>query len=433
MRPKTTGYRAAWIFVFALPSLLVCQWLPRPWQVEQLPTAPLLQLCWPDYRLQSQTRPLAPPPLISEVGTDPDQIFDQNPPSASDNAVLLSSLNDLGVRQLCLLHPMSWKEPDPFAIKALEGQAHRFEPIIIAAAVTRGSVDQDLPAAFQRSSLPLTRLNGSVAALPRVNQLALPGSFTGLERTWAGFSDIESSPTDPGRACLIAIWHHRVIFSVALLHWLASEQSLVDDLEITPGHSIFLPKKQLRLPIDEFGTIALPSAPITPATCAITALIRPQPALAQMFHEHMGATWIVPELHSHVTTQKQLLAYQQLRSLSANVRYIDWMPMPELIEVAFLAVMAWMLALLSELPTRAHLIGMVMLGIAVASWILFLPLRPFVLPLVIATTAQALYPQRWLQRLWPRGFGLATPEALATPEPTTDDHESAEARNMPSD
>lgn len=425
----STGYRATWIFFFALLSLLACQWLPLPWQEEKRPEALPLFLCLPDYQLHTQQLQKLPTPLICEVGDDPHQIFDQNPPSASDNAVLLASLHELGVQQLSLMHPLTWEQPDPFAVAALEHQAQRFQRTIIACAVTRGSQEDPLPAAFQRASLPLSQIKGKVALLPRVNRLALAHSYTGREQTWAGFSDIESSPSENGRAPLLAVWQDRVIFSAALLNWLCSEQATIDDLDVTPGQCIFLRKKQLRLPIDDFGTISVSNSTQPTSTCAITDLIRPEAPLKQTFQTHASGTWICPRFHDDPVSQQQLQTYLQLRSLSENRRYLEWYPLPAVVEVLLLAIIAWLLAWLSEQSTRLHIGGVVLLSLLLAGWILFLPQRPLLLPLLAAAGAQTLFPLLGIQRLIDKKMKPDT----TNKEATHTHHEPETDRSMPSD
>jgi hypothetical protein len=144
------------------------------------------------------------PPVVW-VGDDPEGVFQTSPPSPVDYAVMLSNMKRLGVRHAACALVLAWDEPDVIGLMALEKALGGFESVVMASPVTRGAVAEPLPQAYRRASLPAAVVKGDVNQLPVVNRIPVPDVILGAERTWAGFSVVESEP-DGGHPFLCARW-----------------------------------------------------------------------------------------------------------------------------------------------------------------------------------------------------------------------------------
>lgn len=194
-----------------------------------------------------------------------ENIFQSSPHSPIDMAVIFKNLQRLGNKQLACSVLLAWEEPDPIALTALEGALLDFESVVLATPVTRGAIMEAMPPDFRRSSLPVDQLAGDTSSLPVVNRISIPSIIRGGENAMAGFEVIDSEPTAE-HIHLMARWDDRVIFSFPVI---AAVQQLgldLKDLKIEVGSHLQLGEAGSRVPIDEFGRIAIETVAANPDT-----------------------------------------------------------------------------------------------------------------------------------------------------------------------
>lgn len=191
------------------------------------------------------------PPVVW-VGDDVEGVFQSSPPSPVDYAVMFSNMQRLGVRKAACAVVLAWEEPDVIGLMALERVLGEFESAVMVSPVTRGSVAEPMPQAYRRASLPLDVVKGDVAQIPVVNRIPVPDVVLGAEKTWAGFSVVESEP-DGGHPFLCARWDDRVVFSFALCAVVRRLDVPLEAVEIRLGEYVRLGRKGPIVPIDERG------------------------------------------------------------------------------------------------------------------------------------------------------------------------------------
>ena len=213
------------------------------------------------------------PPSFLAITDDPAGIFENNPPSAADWAVILDNLYREGHRSLAISPTLAWEDPDPIAFAAVDSQLERFRPAIAGMPVVRGITPQPIPPAFLRYSLPVSRVDGDFRALPIVNQPAVAKASLGRTHAVAAFTRLESEqapefadPARPAVVPLLARWDDRIVFALPLAATMVRFSVGPDDLTIRPGREIRLGSRGPVIPIDLHGrTTVRPLAEPLPA------------------------------------------------------------------------------------------------------------------------------------------------------------------------
>ncbi len=196
-------------------------------------------------------------PLIVSLGDDPGGVFQSSPPSPVDLAVILNNFQRLGVKKAATAAVLAWDEPDPMGLAALDLCIGRFESLVMAAPLSRGAVPEPMPAAFRKTSIPVSAVQGGVSLLPVVNRIPLHGVILGGKNTRAGFQVLDSEPAT-SRAPLLARWEDRVVFAFPLVVMLQRLGLPVDQLEIHPGGFLKFGKNGPIIPIDVYGRLDAP-------------------------------------------------------------------------------------------------------------------------------------------------------------------------------
>jgi hypothetical protein len=298
---KPLSQRVALAFGGALVMWLLLAYVPLARQVERGCSRVISWLLFPGHdvhegegtradpfridKLQAPSRVV--PPFVIGIKESEQTIFDAYPLSASDYAVLLQELHLNEVPRVMLGGNLAWTDADPFALDALEQLSGKFERCITSASVMRAATDAAVPAAFLRASVAVADVKGDVLSLPRVSQLAVPQTFLGQEKTWAGFSRIETLETNPTTTYIVARWGDRLIFSSTFLALLAQEQVELEELQICVGHSIQLPRSGKRIGLDVYGRASLDPVTLPAVDLQAEMLIRPEPVtLAKINQQH---------------------------------------------------------------------------------------------------------------------------------------------------
>ena len=298
---KPLWQRVALAFGGALVMWLLLAYVPVAWQVERGCSRVISWLLFPGhdvhegegtradpFRIEKlQVPSQVVPPFVIGIKESEQTTFDAYPLTASDYAVLLQELHLNEVPRVMLGGNLAWTDADPFALDALEQLSGKFERCITSAAVMRAATDVAVPAAFLRASVAVADVKGDVLSLPRVSQLAVPQTFLGQEKTWAGFSRIETLETNPTTTYIVARWGDRLIFSSTFLALLAQEQVELEELQIRVGHSIQLPRSGKRIGLDVYGRASLDPVTLPAVDLQAEMLIRPEPAtLAKINQKH---------------------------------------------------------------------------------------------------------------------------------------------------
>lgn len=349
-------------------------------------------------------------PFVVAMGEDPEKIFDSNPLSPSDCAVLLDALKKSGGGKVMIAAPLAWQSADPFALEALEQVMAGLPGCVTSAAVGRGAQEEALPPALRRASVPVARVGGTTATLPMVNRLTIEGNILGREKTWAGFSDIESETKVPGRSCLLARWGDRVIFSSSLLAVLLREGVLPEDLVIEPGQAIHSPRTGHWWEIDLYGRGKEIPALAVPADLQAEQLIRPEPEDLAKLQTHRPPVHLLTQAGDGALLKRQR---QELYSCYMSPRLLDritWRRLPMPGELAIVALMSLQAVLVSGFSRRGKcwgtllLFGLWLLALrAGATWI---PLAPGLLAFALAFTTRGKIPA-----------SIAVPESIVSLDP----------------
>jgi hypothetical protein len=210
------------------------------------------------------------------VTDDPDHIFEHNPPSPLDYAVILQSLHNRGYNSVILTTRMTWDEQPGLEAKGLSSRLALFKKAVIALPVTRGATAQPLPAPLQHALIPLSRIKGNHQLIPTVNQVTLPTHADGAAQTLAGFHQIESAPSSPDHIPMLAHWQGQgLIPSIELLAIMSAHDVIPADLMIHCGKHIRLGKHGPIIPLDVYGQTRLPKS-VTHTHNELTPLIAEQ-------------------------------------------------------------------------------------------------------------------------------------------------------------
>ena len=287
-------------------------------------------------------------PFVVAMGEDPERIFDANPLSASDAAVLLDALKKSNVQAVVISSPFAWPEADPFALDALEYVMSRFTACVTSAVLSRAAQPEPMPAALVRASIPLSRVTGSAATLPVVNRVAVAGTYLGRQHTWAGFSAIESEVTSSDRPWLLARWGDRVIFSTALLAVLVRENIHPDELVIVTGQSIQAPRTGHHWVIDEFGRGLIRELSLPQPDLQAPQLIRPEPEVLASLQHH------TPPVHLLRLNESpdQLQVLSALHQSPRLVDHVTWSRFPLLPEWGLVTLISLVAAAAALLPSK---------------------------------------------------------------------------------
>lgn len=212
------------------------------------------------------SRPSANPgrvPLIVSLGDDAEGVFQSSPPSPIDLAVILTNFQRLGARNAATAAVLAWDAPDPIGLAALDQALGRFDSLVMAAPLTRGAVAEPMPVAFRKASVPLSQVQGDIAALPLVNRVPLPGVILGRENALAGFQSLDSEPATRF-APLLARWNDRVVLAFPLLAAMQGLGLPPDGMEIRLGEYLKLGPQGPFVPIDRHGRLAAPLGHVMP-------------------------------------------------------------------------------------------------------------------------------------------------------------------------
>ncbi len=225
---------------------------------------------WALHAFSAESKPdPAQSPAVVSLGDDRDDVFQSSPPAPIDFAVIFSNLQRLGIKKAASAAVLSWENPDPIGLAAVEKSLAHFDSLVMAAPLSRGAVSFPIPPAFRRASLPLTAIHGDVSTLPLVNRVPIPGVVFGGESSLAGFSVLESESAT--RWCpLLARWDDRVVFAFPVLAVLQRFNFPIDGIEVQLGESLKLSSTGPVVAIDEFGRLAVPLKPL-PALAEIPA------------------------------------------------------------------------------------------------------------------------------------------------------------------
>lgn len=195
-------------------------------------------------------------PIDIAITDDPNRIFQSSPPSPVDFAIILKNLTRIKQESVAIGIPLTWTEPEAIPLAALDKQLDSIPHLITSAPLSRGSVPSPIPPAFRRASVPLSQLHGNTALIPVVNRIPIAGVLLGNEKSFAGFTTLESEP-DRNSIPLIAIWDDRVVLSFHLLAALNHLEIPPSSIEVHLGRHIYLGKKSHYIPIDNYGRLSL--------------------------------------------------------------------------------------------------------------------------------------------------------------------------------
>ena len=197
-----------------------------------------------------------------QITDDPEQIFEQCPPSALDYAIILTAMHNRGYRDVILTTSMNWDQQIGLETQGLGRQLGMFEYSAIALPVTRVATPQQLPDILRRSLIPMSQVSGNHRQLPLINYAPIPVKADGGKHTLAGFSEVESIPAAEGRISMLAHWEGQgLIPSIDLVTVMMAHRISPSDIRVDCGNHIRLGKNGPIIPIDPFGQTPIPDKP----------------------------------------------------------------------------------------------------------------------------------------------------------------------------
>jgi hypothetical protein len=202
-------------------------------------------------------------PLIVALGDDMEGVFQTSPPSPIDLAVILSNFQRLGAKKAATAAVLAWDAPDPIGLAALDKTLGRFDSLVMAAPLGRGTIAEPMPPAFRNASIPATSVQGDITSLPLVNRVPLRGVILGGENTQAGFQTLDSIRDDRFPP-LLARWEDRVVLAFPLVAAMQGLDLPLTGLEIRLGEYLKLSSKGPVVPIDRFGRLVSRPGHVTP-------------------------------------------------------------------------------------------------------------------------------------------------------------------------
>lgn len=322
------------------------------------------------------------PPFVVEVGEDARQDFESIPLSPLDVSVLLDQMKELGVNRVVITSPLGWQEADPFALSALETATAALPHCVTTAAVTRAPVSDTMPPAFVRASIPLSQVRGNFRTLPVVNRLVVADSFLGQEKTWAGFSQLESESPSAQREYLIARWDDRVIFSASLLAILSREKVDPSELQIEIGKAIIAPRSGYWWAIDEFGRYQLRNTVPPKPDLLASELLRPESNVRTLLQQH------TPPLHFVPHSGEEFRLLQNLAAAPILLEKLQWKRLPILAELPLMAfVVGWIAWATTNHRRKQMIVAMGWIVLFLSLFLvgsIWLPLSPLLLGLGVA-------------------------------------------------
>ncbi len=340
-------------------------------------------------------------PFIIQTNDRPETNFDSFPQTPSDYAGLIDTLRGQSVKSLLFSAPLQWDDADPFAIIALEKQSTALDRCIMSAPLTRSAQGGEMPSAFVRASLPIAGIHGELRSLPKINRLALPNNFLGKEKTWAGFSAIETEDIPPQRAFLLARWNDRLVFSTTLLGLIVHERCELSELQIIPGKMIRFPRYGKIIPIDEYGCLSLTNRSTLPAALLADEIDRPEKKQLEIISRHSSPVCLIDEskMTPRAESQRTNIALQELYQSPSIVDHIRFLRLPTWIEwmllLTFSALCSLMLTwkIWQRIMIGVSCLALVLLAMHLAdTWLPFLPCVVAFASIFLSDCAQRVLP-----------------------------------------
>jgi hypothetical protein len=393
-----------WALLLSVPEVMKCEHFLQQWARQLVkPTHEFQQGNGSHAQPYSHARwePVAHPhaPFIVVMGEDPERIFDSNPLSASDCAVLIDTLSALGVKEMVLSTPLMWQEEDPFALSALEIVMDQFPTCLTTADLQRAVEDQEMPEPMKRASVAWSMVREPKQDLLVMNALTFPQTQLGREYTWAGFSAASGGPHEKNAALLLARWGERVVFSSSFLAVLLHHEIHPKELQIEPGQGIYCPRTGHFWGIDRFGRYTIRGGDAVAPDLQATQLIRAEESTKKLVAQHRAPLHVMAQQGEGAAAEREIRLLKSLRQEPLMRDLTTWSRLPLAAEFGILVICAAQGLLMMNFPL---LIRMAALLLVAAQWWMalsmgetWIPLMPIVVAL---TLAWWLSPRRALKR-----------------------------------
>ncbi|MGE9270577.1 MAG: hypothetical protein ACQKBU_07220, partial [Verrucomicrobiales bacterium] len=184
--------------------------------------------------------------------------FEVLPPPPSDVMVVLARLQERGVRALGFGYPLQWEQADTLAVNAMRRVMDRFDGLVLGFPLKDSTAAVPVAAPFQRASVAYHEVRGDGTKMPVVNGIRGVAPEMGGDRSWGGFTRIETEEPDEERAYLLARWSDRVVFALPVVAEVARRGLSFDEVEVVMGEHVQLGEGGPRIPIDFRGRVDLP-------------------------------------------------------------------------------------------------------------------------------------------------------------------------------
>ncbi len=226
-------------------------------------------------------------------------------------------------------------DEEKLSTQALSYKLAQFDRAVIGVPVTRGAVAQPLPAPLRRALIFQTQISGNDQLIPKVNQVTLPTSVEGGARTFAGFSTIESVPTDATHIPLLAQWisknhpeENGLIPSISLLTLMSAHGTDPSEIHVQCGEYIRLGKTGPIIPIDDYGQTPTPKT--TDSTTTISKI--PAEQLITNTQFKLDAPLCLLHANGKTTTHTNLIGSEELSNIITLSKTLPTLGSPTILQ-----------------------------------------------------------------------------------------------------
>lgn len=200
--------------------------------------------------------------FIVEVGEDPDNVFQSNPPVPMDYAVIFYQLRQLGADKVAVTSSLSWPPPpDAIATDALSYEIADYNRAVIGLVMSPSARRIVLPKALESLVLQPEQVKGSISSLTGVGRVVDPPQVQSDKAIFIAPMRVETESdtvmaVDGRKLPLFVRWGNYVLPTLPLVSALDALGLKVSDIRVSFGDKIYLGNRRI-LPIDESGCITV--------------------------------------------------------------------------------------------------------------------------------------------------------------------------------
>lgn len=213
--------------------------------------------------------PKKTPISVIELDLDESEIIFNNPPLASDIAVILDQVRKRGGKNIYLTTQFHQSVPEgemkhliqQVLSKKIEGKT--IENFVIPIQCTFTPKNTPPPTYLNSSLIELNQVSGNKQLIPKVNNIIhtpidkinFSSSVEVPESVSFGFSKIDSVEPLENKQYLIARWDNKILLHHSLFSLIKLYNISISEIKINLGKEIYFGHSKPSIPIDQFGCV----------------------------------------------------------------------------------------------------------------------------------------------------------------------------------